>query len=305
MFSKTFTIYCAIGLLTCGFARVARGEGSEGAITGTGSATIARQPNLLRMQIALNAEGKDMKEALAKLRATEAAARKKLLDLGASGPSVLLSDIRDGSVKSQREMQMEMIMMRQQGRAGKKPTTAQAKVVKLAATLKAEWPLNGGGDELLTNSWSLVEKIKSADVGGKKNAPALSPEQQEEQEEQQAMAEQMGDPSQPADPREPQFVYVARLSEDEQARAAAEAFAGAKAEAAHLAKAAGADLGALRQLSSQVAPAKNEDNENPYYAYLANAMGGARTNPSISEAVGPQASEVSMRVVVTAAFAVK
>jgi len=199
-------------------------------------------------------------------------------------------------------------MRQQMGRAGKKPTTAQAKVVKLAATLKAEWALNGSGDELLTNSWSLVEKIKSADVGGKKNAPALTPEQQEEQEEQQGMAEQMaaqmGDGSQ-ADPREPQFVYVARLSEDEQARVAGEAFVKAKAEAARLAKAAGADLGALRQLASQVAPATNQENENPYFAYLANAMGPARATSSASEAVGPQASEVSMRVVVTAAFAVK
>ena len=194
------------------------------------------------------------------------------------------------------------------GRAGKKPTTAQAKVVKLAATLKAEWPLNGSGDELMTNSWSLVEKIKSADIAGRKDAPALSPEQQEEQEEQQGMAEQMaaqmGDASQ-NNPGEPQFVYVARLSEAEQARVAAEAFAKAKTEAARLAKAAGADLGALRQLSSQVAPAKNEENENPYYAYLASAMGGVRANPSNSEAVGPQPSEVSVRVVVTAAFAVK
>src|SRR5207248_364694 len=140
-----------------------------------------------------------------------------------------------------------------------------------------------------------VDKIKSADVAGMKNAPALSPEQQEEQEEQQGMAQQMGDASQ-ADPREAQFVYVARLSEDEQSRIASEAFAKAKAEAARLAKAAGADLGALRQLSSQVAPSTTEETENPYY-YLAN-MGRPRANPTAAEAVGPQASEVSMRVVV-------
>src|SRR5437773_6750772 len=106
MLSSKWSIFFAVVLIACNFAR---GEGSEGTVTGIGSSTIARQPNLLRMQIALNAEGKDIKEALAKLHAIEAAARKKLLDLGASEPSVLLSEIRDGAIKSPRELQMEMM----------------------------------------------------------------------------------------------------------------------------------------------------------------------------------------------------
>ena len=109
MLSSRFAIFLEIVLTTCNFAHYARGEASEGTITGTGSATIARQPNLLRMQIELNAEGRDIKEALTKLRAGEAAARRKLLDLGANEPSVALSAVGDDSVKSSRELQMAMM----------------------------------------------------------------------------------------------------------------------------------------------------------------------------------------------------
>src|SRR5206468_1980642 len=137
------------------------------------------------IQVELMTSGKDIKEVLAKLRAMEADARKKLTSLGATEASITAGAPRDANSKNPRQQQMEFYLRQQMGR-GRKPTTTPAPAVTLALSLKAEWPLSGGGDELLMKSTELVEKIKAADIAGKKSvAGSLTPEQQEELEEQQ------------------------------------------------------------------------------------------------------------------------
>src|SRR3954462_1480836 len=82
---------------------------------------------------------------------------------------------------------MEFMMRQQMAVRGKTPATNPAASTSVKLTLKADWPLGGGGDELLVNAATLAQKIKDADVAGKKAAAKnLSPEQQEEAEEQQA-----------------------------------------------------------------------------------------------------------------------
>jgi len=148
--SRRFGWYIGF-IILLGLSGQSRGQTAEGTVTGVGSATIARSPNLLRMTVELTAEAKDITAALEKLRAAEADARKRLLAIGAAERSVKLSDVRDGSVKSQRQLQMEMYTRQQMSARGRKPATSPSAPVKLIATLTAAWALNGSGDELLTH----------------------------------------------------------------------------------------------------------------------------------------------------------
>jgi hypothetical protein len=170
----------------------------------------------------------------------------------------------------------------------------------------------------LVNAAGLVQKIKAADVAGRKAAVAnLSPEQQEEAEEQQgagqsaeAMAEMtmgMG-PNAAGPPGEPKFTYVATLSDEEQAKATADAFAKARAQAGRLAKAAGTDLGPLLYLSSRRTPTANAGNPNEYMAQVyQNMLAGGRPpgTGDAAEAVGTSPSNVGVRITVTASFATR
>jgi hypothetical protein len=220
-------------------------------------------------------------------------------------------------MKSARQQQMEFYLRQQMGARARKPTTNAAPAVKLACTLKADWPLAGSsGDELLLKSSELSSKIKDADIAGQKNAAAnLTPEQQEQLEEQQALAQQAvamsgeaaGDTA--ASAGGAKITYVATLTDAEHAKAYADAFAGAKSQAQLLAKAAGAELGSLRQLAAQTTmtaeAAASGNDYSAYVALLSGRSGAAGTEVSPTEAVGTQPSNVGVRVTVTAAFALK
>ena len=302
-----------IGLMALAIALVAgstQADAGESTVSSTGTATLKKAPDVLRMQVELRGEGKDMTEALAKLHANEATAKKSLVELGATDASIQLKDVKDGSVKNPREQQMEYYMRQQMmQRGGKKPPTTAPVTVKVSATLLAEWPLSGTGDELMAKTWALTDKVKKADIAGAKSAPAsLTPEQQEEMEEQQAMLQQAM-AAEGAAGAEPQFTYVAKVSDQDQANLAAEAFKNAKAEAARLAAASGMQLDALRQISAQAIASSNAQNneQQMYYAY-AQMMSGNRANPAAAgatEATGKQPSDVEMRVIVTTTFALK
>src|SRR5438105_15250856 len=103
MESSHLIAWCCAAMVALGISRLAAAQSVEAMVSGSGSASISRQPNLLRMQIELRGEGKDIKEALAKLHASEASARKKVLALGANEQSTSLGEVRDGSVKSPRQ----------------------------------------------------------------------------------------------------------------------------------------------------------------------------------------------------------
>src|SRR3982750_675491 len=109
-------------------AQTVTSTATDRTITGVGVATIERPANLLRMQVDLTAEGTDAKDAVTKLRAAEAAARKKLAGLGAAEKAIPPSPVRDvAGAKNPRQAQMELIVRQQRGMAAggaKKPATA-------------------------------------------------------------------------------------------------------------------------------------------------------------------------------------
>jgi len=270
-------------------------------VVATGTAVIERQPTTLRVQQMITAEGKTAKEALDKLKERETAARSKLAKMGVTESSVSFADPAPQE-EDQRQQMQRMIQMRT-GRSPKTPKAAAS--VKLFTTLKAEWPLKArNGDDLLLESQDIQDKVKGADLGGDKTN--LTPEQQEAAEEAQGMEND----NQP-NPREPLFVFVSKLTDDDRDKAEAEAFHKASKEAARLAKAGGGQLGALRLIASRAAPALFNGYRGGFYdggyrqQALYNMMNGQDEEDAPLEAVGTQPGKVAYRVTISVSYALK
>jgi hypothetical protein len=200
----SFVLACALS-----FPAVLRADGQpEGAVTGNGRVDIKRQPELLRMQLTVTADGKDIVEAVAKLKEAQTAAGKKLAELGAVEKSVELGPIQVGGnvVGDPRQQYIE----RMRGNLGAAKAQKQSpQLVTVASTLKAEWSLKAGTpEELLIAGYTLQEKIKAASAG-KKQAKALTPEEQEVLDEAQGMMQ--GQPN----PGDPTFQFIARVSAED------------------------------------------------------------------------------------------
>jgi uncharacterized protein YggE len=296
----------AIGILFAAGSHVAMAQAPEsplGYIGGAGVAVIKRQPELMRMRLELTATGKDLKDALSKLKARREAALKVCSDLGTAADSLVVGSPRIAPDSPQR--QQMMMMMRQRARNGGKPAkkSEAAPPVNVAATLTAEWPLKGTDpEELLVASQTLRDKIKS-DLGKSTPKEELSPEDEEVQEEAAAETMNYNNGNGPK-PGEPTFVFVAKVSKADYVKAAAKAFAMAKAHAQRLADAAGAPLGELRNMNGddRQAMAMMNYQQQRYF----NGMqedDSTETETSSDEAIGPNPAEVRLNVTVTASFA--
>jgi uncharacterized protein YggE len=314
---RTLTAFTAMVWMFAAASLSARGQtpgASEGLVTGNGTTTIQRPADVLRIQVDVPGEGKDAREAIAKLREAEKAAREKLTALGASADSVKLAPPRVASVDGasqatgQRAMIERMIRARTGQGGDKAATTAPAAPsVKVVATLTAEWPLKGQSpDDRLVEAMELQGKVKAAQLVPQPAAKELTPEEQEEAEENAAMFDAMGGEGGAA-PGEPVFMFVAKLSDADRAKAMAQAFADAKTDATHLAKAAAAGLGPLRQLTGTATAVTEDetdaDNFMMNYVYAAMQRQRPAGSGEPTEAVGSQPGNVSYRVTVSASFA--
>ncbi len=284
---------------------------SEGAVAGTGTAVLKRPPELLRMHIELTAKGKDLKEALARLKECREAARLQLTTLGAAKDSVEFGELALVNEKTDRQRQMEMMVReRVRGGGGKKPGKPAPEPVVVSATLRADWPLKAADpEELMLTAHALQEKIKAADLAGLKEAKPLTPQEEELAEEMAVLGQMRPDMMNEPKRGEPSFLFVARVPEAEYAKLLAEAFQQARTEAGRLAQAAGAALGPLRQLSHAPQAASGPDYSYAYEAYgygypsRMRAAADAETRPN--EAVGLQPGKVTLRLTITASFALQ
>jgi uncharacterized protein YggE len=269
-------------------------------ITGTGMGSIKRPPDVLRVQVQISAEGKTLKDALAKLADRREACKKKLASLGAKAESIAFEDAKlDTPDPRQQAEAMMMARVRGRGRPASTSPAGAAAPARVAMLVRAEWPLTAGAaDEVLVNGQELQNKIKAADIADTKTA---SLEEQERQEE--AAGNNDGNEQGPP-PGQPIFLYVARVSEEQRAQVMADAFKKAKANAAELAKAAGTELGALKQLQSQAAPDAEQYQMMQYGRYNPYLYQQA-ANPEPGEAVAMQPGMVTVRVSVSASFAIK
>jgi uncharacterized protein YggE len=276
---------------------LSRGQNAEGAVTGNGRVVLKRQPALLRMQLMLTADGKDITEAMAKLKAAQGVAGKKLAELEAVEKSVEFGPVQIGGAAALDPSQQYMMRMR--GGRGNAPAKQPTGVI-VSCTVKAEWPLKAGTpQEVLVGAYTLSEKIKAAGIG-KKETKAATPEEQEVIEEAQGLAQGA------ANPGDPVFQYACRISNEDQAAAMAEAFAKAKADAARQAKAAGAELGNLRHLRAAAnSEGGGSDDEREMYMRRMSGNTPAAMEAGQGEATASAPGAVELHVAVMASFDLK
>ena len=256
-------------------------------ISATGNVTLKSPPTALRLHVELLARGATLQDALDKMKLRRQAVTAQLETLAADKASVAFGAPSLSNMQTEQRRRFEaMIQERIIARGREVPKGLQIpKSVAVSMSLKAEWPLQADTPEaLLMAVESLQERIRAADLGGIQDAQAASPEEAELEEEMAAMMSDMGEEQIPIG--QPQFLYVARISEGQRDQAMAEAFSKAKAQAAVLARAAGIQLGPLVGLSGQ-GGGKFDYGEDAYsgygYArmeYLQRVMGGFAVDES-------------------------
>jgi hypothetical protein len=251
---KRIESFVLAGLLAIATAVPAAAQPAPGGpqVSAAGHVRIQRPPTRLRMYLAISARGKTLEEALAAMKERREAVAAQLEKLGAEKSSIVFAapTVDESTAQQQKRMEM-MIAQRLRGAGAKKGAKPAKPPVSLVSLLTVQWPLKADSTEkLLLAADELREKIKAADLAGGKDAPKLSPEEQEVAEEAAAeIARQSGSGEEAAAPNEPRFAFVAKLTAADRQKALAEAFAKAKSQAAELAKAAGAEMGPLTSIS--------------------------------------------------------
>jgi uncharacterized protein YggE len=275
----------------------------KGTVAGQGVVDLRRRPTVLRVQVEVVSRGKDLKEALTRLKERREAARTRLLALGAAQEDIVFGEPGLGSNKTPQQARVEaMFLQRMRARGAKAPAkAAAATLAEVSVSLKADLPLKASGpEEVLVRGQELLEKVKAADLGGLKELEKLSPQEEELAEEN--MAQFGGEEG--LKQEEPAFLFVCKISEEEHAKALAEAFQKARREAPQLARAAGAELGALQQLEGT---GQSRSAEEVTAAYQTFRMRGGIVQPALPaearEAAGTQPGTVVYRVAVMAGFA--
>lgn len=287
-------------------------------VSGTGTATIERAPETLRMEIDVLAKGKDLKDALGKLKQRRKAAEQQLAKLGADTKSIRFGTPRVSSIDNDQQRQMQMMMRQRMAGRGKRRAVdkpAVAPPVTIAVSLVAQWPLKtdaegaDGAEQLLLAAHALEAKVKDADLGGRKAAEELSPEEAELAEESEDDDDQVYYGGQPqAKPGEPRFVYVASISDGQRAQALAKAFERAKADALRLAQAAGAKLGSLQRLSGGNEAGGDPESLSdwgPYEYQMYQRAAQQQPTDDKLEAIGARPGMLKCQVTVSATFALK
>jgi hypothetical protein len=216
--------------------------------------------------------------------------------MGVAEAAISFSDAAPQDQNQQQQME-RMIQMR----SGRNPKPAKGAVqsVTLFTTLKAEWTLKSKNtDDLLIESQDIHDKVKAADLPGEKIKPA-TPEQEEAAEEAQGMNND-GQPN----PRDPTFLFISKISDEDRDKAQAEAYKKASKDAERLAKSSGSDLGPVRLLASRATPG-DFANYGRYNQYRQQAYDIGDDEQSGSEAVGIQPGKVTYHITVSVAFAIK
>jgi hypothetical protein len=284
--------------------------GGRPAVSAAGTVAVQQKPTRMRMHIQLFAKAKTLEAALAKLKERREAAALQVESLKADKKSIVFDGPALSATQANQKRQLEAMVMEQLRARGKKPKGIQVpQTVTVTASLTAEWPLEAKSQEqLLLLVQGIEEKIKAADLSGSQEVEKLSPEEEELADEAKQAMGRYGQQELPLG--QPTFLYVAVLSKQDRKKAMADAFAKASAEAADLAKAAGAGLGPLIGLSGGCNPQHDvgEEGYNPYSNrnnYLAQVMAQAGGDPDEkqSEAVSTNPGPLTFNCYVTATFA--
>jgi uncharacterized protein YggE len=287
-------------LLACSGVYTALGQAADGSVAGQGVVTIARPAECLRLQVDLIAKDKDPRQAAAKLKQLEEAASAKLTELGALKGTIQFAEPALGGPEFSAPSPFEAAL-------GTRGQPDEDELAKMPATftvrLTADWALSAADPaERLIAVHELKLRIRQADLGGRKHAQTEEDEEETEEPGGAFAAAMAAAGIPPGKPGQAKFLFVWKLSREEQAQATAEAFGKAKAQADRLAAAAGHRLGRLRSvdLGTGAVPGQQPDFTEVYRKML-----GAETEQPAAdegEAVGAQPARVEHKITVNAAF---
>ena len=304
MLTRTLVCFCLTAVLLPATADAQLGPAAlafgNGAITGTGTETVSRPVDTMRLSIVLTGRAKELKQALAALRDRQDAAQLQLESMGAEKDAIELSPASLAK-KSQQQIQMEEMLKQQrqaQGRAIPKGLQVSTQVA-VQSTLTAQWPLDQQDPEsMLQFVTDLQEKIKEADLAGVNEPGNLSAAEQELAEELAGMSSMYG--QQESKPGEPSFTFIGRIGDEERKQAMKQAFEKAKLQAGQLAAAAGVELGPLASLQGNVTAQQSGMSAYDYAYYM--QVTGTQEEAADNEAVGSEPQSVKFKVTVIAAF---
>ncbi|MGD0770777.1 MAG: hypothetical protein ABSB42_21555 [Tepidisphaeraceae bacterium] len=311
---KIPAIAVAMVLILC--ARPVRGDDSEATVTVSGHAMMAfRETETLRMRLMIWAQGSDIHDALAKLKAQRDYLNVQLREK--AGPcSTNFSDPIEGleGYPTLQQRIVQQMMAHNQRSASTEPSGATiscnltaewslpvsaADDARLAASdLTAEQTLHTAlADDALAAAVALEDKIKAAIPKRGANL-AETPEERKIADEMAAQQEATG----VSKPDEPHFLFVHELTDDERAKLLREAFASARLMAQDCATAADKSLSKVTRISTS-----NSCFDDVFRdAYLEAKKDAATGSPSPSTddwvAFGTQRNNVAYSVTMTVTF---
>ena len=162
-------------------------------------------------------------------------------------------------------------------------------VYHVNCTMTVEWPFAAKtAEEILLESHALVQKIKTAELIGKKDTEKLTPEEEEVAEEIAEAAESEDGKNRKSLPSH-NFVRGAAVPEEDRQKAFADAFAKAKKNGEELAKAAGVELGPVVAIAG--IETGNQNTETETYASTPWANGLHRVSPPSPTTAEQQSNE--------------
>ena len=294
----------AVLVSACILGAISAAEPQTAIVSGTGTVEIKRPAEILRVQFDVMARGKNLTDAIEKLKTRREVVIAELAKMGASKDSVFFGDNDVLDEASDRQNQLGRMMASRNRALGKSPKPKTEALTILYVPIKVDFPLpSNKPDELLVVTRTLQEKIKVAELGGLKTDGKASPEEEEQVEESVGMTGRGGEEQ----PRgTPTFLYVFKLTEADRKKALSDAFAQAKQDARRLAQAAGMDLGELYKLIDQSQSSVDPDEIMTMmrrdYGYGRYGNGGMGSLLVGDEAIGMSPGKAAVRVGVVAQF---
>jgi hypothetical protein len=218
---------------------------SPDGVTGKATVVIEREPATMRLQVTVLGAGKTAKDALDALRTRADKTKHHVLALGADPASIVVGSAVLHALPDPYPTIMTRLL-----RAPAKDAARGA--VRVEATFTADWPLpRKPREEVLAAVHALQQELLALDLSGAAEARKLTPAEEKALTdagvETGAFSEEgLGEPA---------FEFRAELPAELLARARAEAFRRATANARLLAAAAGRELGELRGVGDDNDPA--------------------------------------------------
>lgn len=277
-------------------------------IASSGSAKLTITPSAMKVGVKLSARGETLEATLTKLSEKMDVARLQLEQLDADLDSLKFSPPSIESADSTRQKAIEMLI-EQRKRAGldvpeglKLSTT-----VSVSSMMSVDFPLPELDDAAtLVHIEKLQKHIKDAKLAGEDDKSDLPAEEQEIIEEMIGqMMEQISysSRSEESNPGEPHFVFIGKISEEEQAALTVEAIKNAKDMAAKLAKAAGQPIDRMTSLSAKINTSTEGAMEVRYDRYGNPRM--SRVQHDEGTIMSSEPNRIIFQIVVSATFATK